>query len=573
MHSQCYWWICFVHLPKDSPKFFGFAEYLAAVALMALAWTIADVRYKFRVATAPIPLQFTTYWVVGAVGLLTLVTDWWRAEQWLVPAGYFMTPASWQAFLGFVFLLNFLVWVWFAFVRPPVYNGWNAYRFGRALYRVVLRGAPSELPEISDELARSARALIKNAWQSNESDVAARSSPKADTRPSRSFQTRQCAYEILLMIADRKFCRHAVISAPIIALALFEEVKAQKRFQVPLGTFAKNFTAEAIANKDSFAYHEIEGYYTGFVGYQKPITRALYGDFRVIASLKSIFDVPFEDMRRWDADQWGAFCRLLLVTIEDYVGRGAAAQSSAEVWRAIDSIENSVSSLFAVNGASFDAWDSVEVKKLDVACKFALDFMKILDKHPKNLNVAIKRRKEDHNKDVCDMVANLMFELIFAASSIKKPRDLCWFIQHNYVWDTFFGKFSADGHATRIVRFKLSQLLRREVREISRFPHMKNTRYLGLMLNVMGLREHRADDTLATTRFLHRAVLRWTVRNYARLAAQRPTVAENALVEGITYDPQGPSLIFTREPVLDRKIEPVVLKLDPFIGADDHSTT
>src|SRR5690349_19670006 len=107
--EYCYWTICFVPLAVSDPKFFGFAEYLAAVALMALAWTLADVRYKFRVATAPIPLQNTTYTVVGAVGLLTLLTDWWRAEQWLVPRGHLMTPASWQALLGFAFLANFMV--------------------------------------------------------------------------------------------------------------------------------------------------------------------------------------------------------------------------------------------------------------------------------------------------------------------------------------------------------------------------------------------------------------------------------------------------------------------------------
>lgn len=71
--------------PADGSEqeFFGFSEFLAGLALMGLAWTIADVRYRFRVRTAPIPLLGITFSVVAAVGVLTLLTDLWRAEQWL----------------------------------------------------------------------------------------------------------------------------------------------------------------------------------------------------------------------------------------------------------------------------------------------------------------------------------------------------------------------------------------------------------------------------------------------------------------------------------------------------------
>lgn len=49
--------ISFVPLETSAPKFFGFAEFLAGLALMVLAWTIADVRYRFRIRSAPIPLK------------------------------------------------------------------------------------------------------------------------------------------------------------------------------------------------------------------------------------------------------------------------------------------------------------------------------------------------------------------------------------------------------------------------------------------------------------------------------------------------------------------------------------
>lgn len=34
---------------------------------MVLAWTIADVRYRFRVRTAPLPLLAITFYAIGTV--------------------------------------------------------------------------------------------------------------------------------------------------------------------------------------------------------------------------------------------------------------------------------------------------------------------------------------------------------------------------------------------------------------------------------------------------------------------------------------------------------------------------
>ncbi|HHX5623545.1 TPA: hypothetical protein ACVFHJ_006528, partial [Pseudomonas aeruginosa] len=97
--ETCFGGLCFYPLDPNGPKFFGFSEYLAGLALMVLAWTTADVRYKFRIQVAPVPLQTITFYAVAVVGLLTLLTDLWRANGWLIPKGQFFTLASWQAFL------------------------------------------------------------------------------------------------------------------------------------------------------------------------------------------------------------------------------------------------------------------------------------------------------------------------------------------------------------------------------------------------------------------------------------------------------------------------------------------
>ncbi|MFL9895920.1 hypothetical protein [Paraburkholderia sp. RL17-381-BIF-C] len=559
----CYWSICFVPLRAQDPKFFGFSEFLAALALMVLAWTIADVRYRFRVKTAPLPLQGGTYTLVGIVGVLTLLTDWWRAEQWIVPEGRLLTPASWQALLGAIFLANFMVWAWFAFVRPPVFGRWNARRFAHQLYLVIVKGSPNELPEIADELGRSAKQLIRHTWSLPELEaqerLRLRSHVPASTRRS---SIRQCAHDVLLLLADRKFCRNVVQSAPSTALALFEAINAQNKYDVALGTFARNVTSEAIANKDSFAYHEVAGYQTGFIGYYKPLTSALYGNYLAVSKLEQVFDVDQEETRRWQADQWAAFCRLVLVTFRSYVHTGAQTEHSFVLNRVAGVISRAPAALYKLNGAPTDGWAGDELGKLSTAIYFVVDVIKILDASEFRPNVPLRRKKADPRSDVYQLIAKVIVDLILLASTVKQPRDLSWAVQHNAVWSELF-TLQPNGPAGKIILYKVRRRLYDEIARITTFPNFKSSKLLAMLLNVMGLHNHKSISD-RTARPLHVAVLSWTQQNYVRLAEQSPRVASDCLPEGVTYEPDGPCLAMTGVPVLDRVPFRAVLDLQPY---------
>lgn len=266
--------IRFIPLDANAPKFFGFSEFLASLALMVLAWTIADIRYRFRVMTAPLPLQRVTFSVIAAVGLLTLLTDLWRAEQWFVPAGNLLTPASWQAILGGAFLLTFLSWSWFAFIRPPAYSKRNAMRYAQTLYRFILKGDPTELSIIADELTYSIKSLVQYATDRGELKNY-RLPQEEGKKPKEPPKVTAIANDIMLLIADKRFCRAIVKSSSGTALAVFREVADTKKYGIQIETFSKNIVNEALANKNSFLYHEAEGYESGLIGYHKPLSQAM----------------------------------------------------------------------------------------------------------------------------------------------------------------------------------------------------------------------------------------------------------------------------------------------------------
>ena len=226
--------IQFVPLDASAPKLFGFPEFLAGLALIVLAWTISDIRYRFRVRTAPLPLQGVTYGVVAAVGVLTLLTDLWRAQAWPVPNGNILTPAEWQAVLAGVFLLSFLSWAWFAFIRPPAYGRMNAVRYARTLFRIILKGSPHELAVVADEFGRSAKQLIRLATEPAEHDEGQN---KAERKLPKVVAI---ANDILMLVADKRFCRAIVDSSPGTALAIFQEISRTKKHRLRVKPFAKN---------------------------------------------------------------------------------------------------------------------------------------------------------------------------------------------------------------------------------------------------------------------------------------------------------------------------------------------
>lgn len=539
-HEYCYGFVCFVPLGANTPKVFGFPEFLTGLALIALAWTIADVRYRFRISTAPLPLQLITFMVVCVVGFLALLTDLWRAERWLVPRGTFITPSEWQAILGGLLLLTVLVWAWFAFIRPPIFGKANAQRYAQALYRIILRASPSELPVIADEFARSGKSVISYAIDNREAERYLLKT--GDKTPGKKPpKVTRYANDILLLIADKRFCRAIVDSSPRTALAVFQEIGVTKKYGVQVKVFARNVVNSALANKDSFLFHEAEGYDTGLMGYVKPLSQAMFSDFAMVEAIGTFFDPDVSSS--WNADQWRAYCRIVLMAFRDYVEQEWGGHSFV-LFRAKGHIEHAAPDLYKLNGTTLPAWDNEVLSRLRVVLEFIRSAIEVLDKKGVPEYVTLRRREERMPGTMYDHLAGMIFEVIFQAATVSSPKDLCWFIQHNTVWIGLFNYHRNDGPAAAVVKFKVRRLMYDEIAQMRKFPNFKGARILGFCLNVMGF-VIRADDASNDSRALQTAVLRWTKKNYAWLHSYNPRVAEACLADGFTYEAERLRLVKT----------------------------
>ena len=547
--EYCYGFICFIPLDASSPKFFGFSEFIAGLALMILAWTIADVRYRFRIATAPLPLEKIAFSIVSMIGILTLLTDLWRAEEWLVPQGNLLTPSGWQAILGGLFLLTFLIWSWFAFIYPAVYGKWNSKRYMQALGRAILKGSHSDLSIIADELTSSIKSIISNATDANPSS--------SSTRQRSSVNVH--AEEILLLIADKKFCKAIIDASPGTALAAFQTIKDTRNFHINnIKIFAKNIVTEALSNKDSLLYHETDVYETGLIGLDQPFSRTLFSDYEMVETIGTLLgpDNLWGD-RKLDASQIEAYSRIVLITFRDYVDQGYIGEYHHPItlYGAMHVIENTVSDLYTLSGVSNNPWDSDIWERLRVVVDFIRNTIGILDK--KNIPESLQLRvRESDYKSCYDRIAQMAFKVICFATQVTKPPDLCRQIQYSSVWSRLFIFSGQDSAVAKVVNFKIRRLIYNEIKKMNRFPNFKGASILRFCLNVTGFNLERQsfDDMWA----LQKVVLSWTKKNFVWLHSYNSNVAEACLPDGVTFEVEKSRLIKTypaeglrREPQFD----------------------
>ena len=165
---------------------------------------------------------------------------------------------------------------------------------------------------------------------------------------------------------------------------------------------------------------------------------------------------------------------------------------------------------------------------------------------PDGLHVRVRKDDPIYYRTILDCLVDLIFDIMLTSSSVKRPRGLCWTIQHNSVWGEFFGRLSEDGVAGKIVKLKLRRKIYDEIVTAEDWPNFKNTKILGFCLNVMGLEIHTGSYG-RDSRPLQRAVLAWTKRNYASLEAQSPQVFEDCLPDGLSYDKENCRLVRTSE--------------------------
>ncbi len=540
--------VCLIK-PTGSPdiSIFGFSEFVTALALLTLVYTISDFKYKFRLAIAPFHLWDIAFVSMAAIGGITLLVDVWSASLWPIP-DWGINHYYIQGLMGLLFLVVVIVWVYFAFINPPIFNKFNAYSYAQQLLNVILRGSETELAIIAHELGRSAKSIVKLASTPKSATEPSRASTKPneeeseDAEPSlRPKENKKdaavgIANEILLMMGNRRLCEYIISSSPMTAVEFFKEFStSQSRLQVE--QFVRNLSTAAILNKNSLLYHEDEGYNSGWLGYVRPFSKAIYGDYRLISDLSQYHGSPLHLHHRtaWSLDpqQFEVYARVTLITLESYIKANKEGTTRFHaISDALDKIEQVGGEVWKLDGKT-DYYPSELYEKFDIAVKFVKDAIEILDKHS-TPPIRTKKSTEFSREDIFDQIAELIFKLTIRAAGVEKPRDTAWSVQYGAFWGTLFS-FQGNGKAQALINYRYFRLLWNEINQLSKLPNFKSARALGFALNVMGPVFHRRSYKELYNP-LHRLILNWVKRNYLTLKARQPFVAEACMIGSLEFD-------------------------------------
>lgn len=527
---------CFA-LDKNAPKYFGFAELISGLALTLVVWTVADLRYRFRIDTATLPVRIASLVITIVVGILALLTDHWRASQSRVPVGGWLTPESWQLLLGGSFFLVLAVWIWLAFFRPARFNAWNASKFAQTVEMYLLRGESAELVVVGDELARSASRIVSHA-------------PSNLSTDNRITTTQKQALRLLMAIGSPKFCKAVVEGSPRLIINIFNAAREQHKYNDAITIIAKNLLSAAIENRNSFLYSEQDFYSSGLEGITRPVTTALCQSPELVRNIDTLLSPEYSWSTRWDLDQWEAYFRLVLEAFTTHVQGSVAPRPDSLRWAYlhISGIYAELTEDLRLTDLRFNDDLSRRLRAFGTLIKNMVAVLNDIDEQAK-----------PYSSDVLQDIAKLIFSLIEAAASVREPRKVSTRIQKTLIWEEILNSSVLRGEVGQKILQNLHGML---LNSIYQCPNLDSVRLLGYCLHVMGFKPVKKDSHYGSSwRHLHVKLIFWVKRNLFSLLKKYPAMSRYCFVEGMSFDEKNRQLIIRHTGVDESKNSSCYLKL------------
>lgn len=544
-----------INLVKASYKssdIFGFSDFVTALALLIIVYTITNNRYKFRLSIVPFSLQYVSFIILIFIGIGILLTEFWFNKGLLIPAT--INDFILIQFL-FAILLLILVstWIYFAFIKPPIYCRTNYKKFMEETHRLIINGSYEDLIMLSDEIGRSASSII-NASSERIIKYIKVGNPNKKVNPISYFKPNtefsNTAYNLLLLFGNRKFCREIINYSPITVMRFINNIEKTKKYNVPIGQFLVNISTEALLNKNSIMYSETEKYPYDLIGNDKYFIKTLYGNTNLLQALDHLnpYNINFDFSYKLDEEQYQAFINAVLVTIKSYLKTNGVYWNHYQALnQAIDIIKRSTYDFYKIkNIKDFDSiTSSLSYKKLEITVRFINDFIDLLDKYPSKRYKLAKKPKDEHyiiHDDLYDIVVDIITEIIHNIVSLKVSKRDIWWVHHNIFWSEIQKSTRDKSIAFKIINLKLRRRLFDEIMTFNKYYNFKSARTLGYMLNILGLTQ---KDNLVYKKWkgFHWLILKWTENNYLKLYKEHKDIAKNIPIGFIYFDKKKKKLL------------------------------
>jgi hypothetical protein len=542
-----------LEIADKSPHYsiFGIAEFLTIVAIFAVAYNVSDDRYKFRINISPIPLLSVFFYVTVCSAIILIANTLWFDFALPIPR-VLNNPLIVQTLVAIVLIALLAVWLHVAFLKPPRFSRRNSVRFAQQVFQGIAGGNEQELAAAAYEVGRSAHELVATARQRfKQWDW------KNGGFVSVKTEAAQIADEVLLLLGDRRFCRHVAKHAPWVAAGLFKEVGSEPLGDLEFVQFARNVSAELLADTDTAIHHEDEWFRSGLIGHLKPVSISIFGNSELVEALASRAGSPlnllWQDQRAWGARSWDTYNRAVLLYISDWLKKRRGIQASTALHQIFHSYEHLRLDAYRINEMPDGYHQSIEFRRIRKAVDFLTEAIKLLEElEVSGPMKAYLRDGRVAHPDIFDLLSEVALELIVAAGSVDTPDFRSWEVQHNTVWSPLLRDYS-DSKVRAIFRARLQRLIWKEIRDMESAPNYRGARVILVCLNVMGFKMDHAVRRPKEIRALKRALLKWVRQNYLKLRKDYPDVARACTGASLSFDPKKKTFIKTYGSLLGKK--------------------
>lgn len=386
-------------------NFFSFTSYLTGLAFLIMAWT--SMKYKYRLRLYMSLLSRTLMFVaVALLGILVLLSDFIIAQRYPIPC----TPCVqhfWQLLLAGIFLGLTLFWLWVCFLYPPRFNRRNCRKFENELVIALEYGQDEIIQGVIDFLGRSIRNIVKSA---PERMIVERPLSKIEASAS----------NILNLMGNDYFCKVIVRSNPGVVIALFREMIRQNKYDIGLSFFAGNFITQALLDENSFIYRETR-LMNGALSWDKPFLSEIYSNVTLVQEIPNLLEPHYSLTSSWNHKQVHAYTEVLLIALCAALKEGC--YNPFRYHRYFEILEGSARRIYRVNGMGSEYYQDENHLVYDAVIRFYEQLVQSVAVMDKIIGIHQKYKDDVAAKDITDVIADSIVELMFATSALMTPQE------------------------------------------------------------------------------------------------------------------------------------------------------
>ena len=497
-------------------SFFNFTTFVTAMAVLILAWTNSNYRYKFRFQISFISPSILLG-IVFLLGLATVANDYTHFN-------FIWSYSTWQLILSIILLLLIFYWAFSCFVRPPKFRWYNHSRFRVFFQDVVFRRNYQEMTSLVSDFRRSIQSIIrfsKNQYEIKEGNL---SEIERDAL-------------MLIDLTGNDFFAKAVVDVDVrVAVDLFRNAKEKNKINHGMHVFAGNFITQALMNENSFLYTETK-YTNGSFSYYKPVISTIYSDYDLVHAFPQLLFPHNSLTRQWRAQQIEVYCAILLASIKGFFEKWYDDYFFNQNFEELSSLTRKVLELNGVSGNLMNNESWLIYKEV---INFYRDLILAISEIsvPKRIQ---KKFSEDYKeRDFFDIIADSIVKIMNWIGDVRGPNF--WLIQYMNFWDDIFHTES-EKESVKILMFKLRRAIYLTIKEDGGYMGI---RIHMMILNVMGLSPiPRTKQLFKEDGILHRWLLYYTKYNLWTYYQNKPDFVNACMPDGMSIDVNTKELVRT----------------------------